>query len=304
MWVKHNGTIIRNPHRPIIEDLDLIPFPDYNFENHYIWEKDTGKIIPFTLDSFKKYNLPEKTPGSVQYLKYLTLFSRGCPFSCTYCYSFKEMYKGQKYVRFRSTENMMQELEFIKKKLPFIQIVCFVDDNIYTLSMEKINEFCSNYKKRIGLPMLFTGHPKDINEEKLSRFIDAGLIITCMGVQSGSQRTKKLYKRNVSDATILNAVHAFHKFKDSLVAIYYDVIIDNPYETNEDFVDTIRLLLKFPKPRCIRLFSLTFFPGTELYEKATQDGILPKEDELREYRKNLLNFQHRKKNYLNFVFPL
>ena len=152
--------------------------------------------------------------------------------------------------------------------------------------------------------MYFTGYPNDINEENLSRFIDAGLIITCMGVQSGSQRTKKLYKRNVSDETILNAVHAFHKFKDSLVAIYYDVIIDNPYETNEDFVDTIRLLLKFPKPRCIRLFSLTFFPGTELYEKATQDGILPKEDELREYRKNLLNFQHRKKNYLNFVFPL
>ena len=48
MWVKHNGTIIRNPHRPIIEDLDLIPFPDYNFENHYIWEKETSKIIQLT----------------------------------------------------------------------------------------------------------------------------------------------------------------------------------------------------------------------------------------------------------------
>ena len=144
--------------------------------------------------------------------------------------------------------------------------------------MEKIDTFCKIYKEKIGLPMYFTGYPNDINEENLSRFIDAGLIITCMGVQTGSKRTKKLYKRNVSDETILKAVQAIHKFKDFLLASEYDVIIDNPYETNEDVADTIRLLLKFPKPRYFRLFSLTFFPGTELYEKAKQDGILSEED--------------------------
>lgn len=301
MWVKHNGTIIRNPHRPIIEDLDLIPFPDYNFENHYIWEKETSKIIQLTPEILKKYNIPERTTGKIQYL---TLFSRGCPFSCTYCYSFKEMYKGQKYVRFRSTENMMQELEFIKKKLPYIQMICFVDDNIFTLPIEKIQEFCQSYKRRIGLPMLFTGHPKDFTEEKLSHFIDAGLIITCIGIQTGSKRTKKLYKRNVSDETILKAAQAINKFKNSLAAIYYDVIIDNPYETSEDFAETIRLLLKFPKPRHFKLFSLTFLPGTELYEKAKLDGILPDEEEYSGYRKNFLSFYYREKNYFSFIFPL
>lgn len=299
--IKHDSTIIKNPVRSIVENLDLIPFADYSFDNHYIWEGETGKIIQLTPEILKKYVLPERNVGL---LGYQTLFSRGCPFSCTYCFSFKEMYKGQKYLRFRSMENMMQELELIKKKLPYIQMVMLIDDNIYTLPIEKIKEFCQMYKERVGLPMSFSGFPKDITEEKLSYFVDAGLVVTHMGIQTGSERTQKLYKRHVSDETILKAVQALHKFKDSLAASCYDVIIDNPYETNEDFIDTIKLLLKFPKPRHIKLFSLTFLPGTELYEKAKLDGILPDEDEFGGYRKHFLSFYYRKKKYLNFVFPL
>ena len=301
LWIKQNGTIIKNPNEPIIEDLDLLPFQDYSFDNHYIGEQETGKIIQLTPEVLKKYLYPERLIGLIPYQ---TLFSRGCPFSCTYCFSFKEMYKGQKYLRFRSTENMVKELELIKNKLPYIQMIWFVDDNIFTLSTEKIHEFCQIYKKRVGMPMSFAGHPRDITEEKLSLFIDAGLIITHIGIQTGSNRTRKLYKRNVSDESILKAVRILHKFKDSLAASYYDVITDNPYETNEDFADTIRLLLKFPKPRHIKLFSLVFLPGTELYEKAKLDGILPEENELNNYRKNFLSFYYRKKKYLNFIFPL
>lgn len=299
--LKHNGTIIKNPVRSIIDNLDLIPFADYSFDNHYIKEIETGNIIQLTPEILKKYFFPDKVVGLIPYQ---TLFSRGCPFSCTYCFSFKDMYKGQKYVRFRSIENMIQELEDIKKKLNYVQMIWFVDDNIYTLPLEKINEFCKTYKERIGIPMTFAGHPKDITEDKLSRFIDAGLIITHIGIQTGSNKTRKLYKRNFSDESILNAVRTIQKFKDSLMASYYDVITDNPYETNEDVADTIRLLLKFPKPRHIKVFSLTFLPGTELYEKAKLDGILPEENELEDYRKNLLSFFYRKKKYLNFIFPL
>ncbi|MBI2472550.1 MAG: cobalamin B12-binding domain-containing protein [Planctomycetes bacterium] len=299
LWIKHNGAIIKNPNRSIIENLDSVPFPDYSCDDHYAWETGTDEIIRLTPEILKKYMFPE---GNTGLIPYKTLFSRGCPFSCTYCYSFKKMYKGQKYLRFRSIENIIQELELIKKNLPYIQMVELLDDNIFALSLEKIDEFCHTYKRRIWLPMYFTGHPKDITEDKLSRFINAGLIITCMGVQTGSKQTKKLYKRNVPDETILKAVHAVHKFKNSLVASEYDVILDNPYETNENLVETIRLLLKFPKPRHFKLFSLTFFPGTELYEKAKQDGILSEEDEFNEYKKNYFGFLYRKRKYLNFIF--
>ena len=70
----------------------------------------------------------------------------------------------------------------------------------------------------------------------------------------------------------MKAAQAINKFKNSLAAIYYDVIIDNPYETSEDFAETIRLLLKFPKPRHFKLFSLTFYQEQNCMKKQNWMG--------------------------------
>lgn len=300
MWFKQNGTIIKNPIRPLLQNLDLLAFPDYSFEGHYIREIGTNKIVPLIPSIFKEYLLPE-SPTNL--LPYETLFSRGCPYSCTYCYSFKEIYAGQKYLRFRSIDNIMQELEIMKAKLDHIQMIWFLDDNIFALPIDKIKEFCRNYKERIGLPMSFAGHPLNINEEKLGYFTEAGMRGLHMGVQSGSKRIQALYKRHMPEEKILDAVHAVNRFKDTLLPIY-DFITDNPYETNEDIIDSIKLALKFPRPRRIQAFSLMFFPGTELRKQAQQEGLISRDDENNIYNRDFGDFYIRKKKYLNFVFPL
>lgn len=300
IWFRHNGGIIKNPLRPLIQNLDSIPFQDYSFEEHYIWEKEIGKITQLTLGLFRKY-------APREYMTDLTIYetplSRGCHYNCTYCYSFRKIYQGQKYLRFRSIENIIQELELIKEKLDCIQMVCFIDDNLVGQPIEQIERFCRIYKEKIQLPITFSGHPYDINEEKLSCFIDAGLQRIHMGIQTGSKRTQRMYKRLVTDETVLNAVRSINKFKKSLFPSY-DIIIDNPYEDNEDILHTLKLLMKIPRPRQIEPFSLTFYPGTELYEKAKQDGTLSDEEELKLYGKDYLSFCYRKKKYLNFIFPL
>lgn len=301
IWLKNKGTIVKNPLRPLIENLDLISFPDYSFDNHYISDIETKNIMELT-PSILKEDIIRLRPNDL--ITYETLWSRGCPFNCSYCFSFRKMYKGQKYLRFRSLEHLMGELELITRKLDYIQKIWLVDDNIFALPVDKIEEFGRVYKKRIGLPLFLTGHPRHINEKKLSYLVDAGLKGMTMGVQTGSRRTQELYNRRVPDRIVLNAVQAINRFKKSLFPSY-DVIVDNPYETNEDLVDTIKLLLKVPKPRYISVFSLTFFPGTELYERAKKDGILPDDDdEITGYRKNILDFSWRKKRYLNLVFLL
>jgi anaerobic magnesium-protoporphyrin IX monomethyl ester cyclase len=300
IWFKHNGTITKNPLRPLIEDLDVIPFPDYSFKDHFIREGETDQFVPLTAELFGKHMPPESPTGLK---RYETLISRGCPFSCSYCFSFRKMYAGQKYLRFRSMENVMQELALIQESLTYFKMVWFLDDNLFMLPAETIRKFSQTYKERIGLPMAFAGNPKDINREKLSYFVEAGLIRIHMGVQTGSQKTKTLYHREIPDETILNAVQSIHHFKDSLFPSY-DVIVDNPYESNEDLVDTLRLLLKFPRPHHIKLFSLGFLPGTELYEKAKEDGILSDEEELGICARDLHHIHSRGKKYLNFVFLL
>jgi len=300
MWFKQDGALIKNPKRRLLQNLDLLPFPDYSYDEHYIREIGTNKIVPLTPGIFKEYLLPE---SPVNLLPYETLFSRGCPYSCTYCYSFKGIYEGERYLRFRSIENTMQELELMKARLGHIQMIWFLDDNIFILPIEKIKEFCQHYKQRIGLPMSFAGHPLNISEEKLAYFTEAGMKGIHMGVQSGSKRIQGLYKRQMPEEKILEAVYAINRFKDALVPVY-DFITDNPYETNEDIIDSIKLALKFPKPRRIQVFSLMFFPGTELRVQAQQEGLISKDDENNIYNLDFGSFHTRKKKYLNFVFLL
>ena len=50
--------------------------------------------------------------------------------------------------------------------------------------------------------------------------------------------------------------------------------MENPYETREDLLDTVRLLIDLPRPYVTRVYALSFFPGTPLYDKASADGLL------------------------------
>jgi hypothetical protein len=71
------------------------------------------------------------------------------------------------------------------------------------------------------------------------------------------------------------------------IAGKYDVILDNPLETGEDMAKTIEVLSNTPKPFLMEPYSLTLYPGTELYEKMSSRGPAPIED-------------YRKKNYLKY----
>jgi anaerobic magnesium-protoporphyrin IX monomethyl ester cyclase len=104
LWVKENGQLYKNELRPLIQDLDELPFPDrdlylkYGFFRHQtVWHFIAG---------------------------------RGCPFDCTYCHNNieKEIYKNLgKYVRQRKTEFVLREINEFKLKSR-MKYVFFSDD--------------------------------------------------------------------------------------------------------------------------------------------------------------------------------
>ena len=57
------------------------------------------------------------------------------------------------------------------------------------------------------------------------------------------------------------------------IATMYDVIVDNPYETAEDWQETVDLVNSLPKTAYIFFYSLTFFKNTALYHKAQKNGF-------------------------------
>lgn len=291
MWLKNKGNIITNEIRPLIQDLDSIPFPDYDYETHYIL--DSKSIHQMDEGLLKKH-----TDGV-----YMTMPTRGCPFGCSYCCNnaLNKIYPNQKPFRKRGVDNIIKELMQVKIRLPIMKCIKFDDDAFFIYTIEEIREFCGKYKENIGLPLMITGAtPSSLTREKLSLLVDAGLIMIRMGIQTGSERTKRLYKRHHSNQQVEKAVKIINEFKDKIGIPRYDIILDNPWETDEDLVETLMLLAKLPVPYQLSLYSLTFYPGTELYEIAKREGIIT--DDLREvYRKY---FQGCKKTYLNRLFFL
>lgn len=305
IWSKKNGQTVTSPVRPLIADLDSLPHFDFSCERHYVYDIHSDSIIPLTPEVLSR-TLP-LLPYFGAHLKraFRTMTDRGCPHRCSYCNvsNLKRMYNESKvpYFRARSIPNVIEELENIKKTYPFIEVIQFFDDTFFARPPKQIAEFAALYKARVGLPFYCQASPTTLTEEKLTALLDAGLVYVELGIQTGSLKVKKLYHRQESNEKIIEVTSLLHKYRDRLMTPDYHIILDNPWETEDDTMDTVRLLYQVPKPYGLCLSSLIFFPQTELYEKALAEGLL--RDETKEiYRKPF--YLPPKRTYPNFLIYL
>ncbi len=299
LWFQRDGRTLSNPPRPLIQNLDMLPFPDYGPENHYIWDHDTNELVPMTLELLRKYIGLGPISGIRGEVTYQTLATRGCPHRCSYCCNdyLQKLYHGQKHLRRRSDDHVLAELKQVRDRYPFIQGIGFSDDSFFAAPDEKIIAFAERYRREIGLPFFCLGSPLTITEPKLTALLDAGLYGLQMGVQTGSQRIQGIYNRRISNEKVLKTVELLHRYSHRMVPPSYDFIIDSPWENPEDLLETLRLIRRFPRPYRLQLFSLVIFPETGLDERAKQEGILSGDDESRYARE----YHERKASYVNLV---
>jgi len=290
IWSKSNGHIFRNRPLNVITDLNQIPPPDYDLEENYIL-RSKKNIVPI------KRNNVHKFLG----VTYWTMYSRGCPFNCTYCCNnaLREIHKDFAKLRAKSPELMVKEIIVIKNKFPFIQYINFQDDTFFALSEEDIKEFCEQYRRAIDLPFLIPGlHPSVFTEKKFDCLVESGMLRTRMGIQCGSQKIlENIYKRKQDNEAVIKISHILQKYSKKLTMPNYDVIVDNPWETQEDTLQTIALLAKLAPPFSLNIFSLQCFPGTRLYSKAIQENIINEKTIFTHY----FNY---KPTYLNLIIAL
>jgi len=291
MWFQHNGKIIQNPLRPLIEDLDSLPFQDYDNHNHYILID--GNIRQLDLDLLKKC--------ISQY--YMTLTSRGCPFQCTYCWnhSYNRIFRNQQIIRKRSAANVIHELTNVKNRFPFIRMVALDDDAFFMRTEGELLDFSKKYKEKIDLPLWITGAtPTTLTRKKISILVDAGLTSLRMGIQTGSERIRRMYKRNYSNQQVEESVRMIHEFKETIPVPQYDIILDNPWETENDVIETLIFLAGLPPSYEVLFFPLILYPGTDLFELAQKDGMMPN-DPHDIWR---IRHHHFRDSYLNRLFFL
>ncbi len=297
---KSGGEIKYNPLHPLVQDLDSLPLPDFDDSTHYLAYQYA--IRPMNEDL--SYKILLKSYGKDSY-GYSTMATRGCPYGCTYCInsSLKGIYRGKgKFLRKRSYQNVIAELELAKKHLPKLTYIMFSDETfLMGKGLDWIRNFARLYKERVGLPFSCCFAPEDVSEEAVRLLMEAGLFNVQMGIQSGCRRTLiEVYSRRDNTGNILKAAAVLNKFQGHIIPLY-DIILDNPYETDEDLKEAINFLLKLPRPFDLQLFSLTFYPGAGITERAIADGFV--KDVIQDvYRKHYQAYE--RSNYYNLLFSM
>ncbi len=262
LWIKVDGKIQKNPLRPLIEDLDRLPFPDYGGSDKYFIEDNRLKRCdPLLKDS-----------------EYRIYPSRGCPFNCKYCNNsiLRKVYQGKgRYYRFRSPENVIAELAYARDYFKNLRRIKF-DGDTFFFAQKWIFHFSSLCKEKIGIPFEILLHPDLANRQALSQLRKAGLVKIQVGLQSGSKKElKEVYGRDTPNQRILNFAHLT---KDLGIEVVYDLIWDNPLSTREDKKEMLNMLLQIPRPFKIYMYSLTHFPKTTLTNELLNSGMIKPEE--------------------------
>jgi len=245
VWCKNK--IIKNEIRPLISNLDLLPYPD--------------------MDIFYS-NAP--------YLKevYYITTSRGCPNGCSYCCNnFLRRLYSKGYVRKRSVNNVIKELEMAKQKYK-PKLISFRDDN-FVSDKERFKELMHEYKNRIGLPFKCISIPYYLDEEKIEILADSGCIRIELGVQTANEKNRKeICYRLESNDKIREVVKLLKK---KHIHTYLDHIFGLPTEDLNSHIEAVRFYNSL-RPTQINKFWLKYYPKTEIINIALKKGILTEED--------------------------
>jgi radical SAM superfamily enzyme YgiQ (UPF0313 family) len=243
IYAFRDGDIVENPPKNFVIDLDKLPFCDRDLYLHY-----TGSI-------------------SNQFF-----ISRGCPFDCSFCFNHKskQQFGGQKYLRYRSPENVIEEIKNVlhREKLSMIKF----GDDTFAFNRNYLKIFLPMYKKEIALPYMATFRAELMDKEMAHLFKDTGCIMTGMGVECGSERLRTtLLNKTVTNEQLLNAAGCLHGVKIPFTTCN---MLALPGETIEQGFETIRMNIAMKTP--VPWFSVFQpYPSTSLGEIAVKKYGMP-----------------------------
>ena len=245
---REGGTISLNPPRPLISDLDMIPFPAWKY---------------FPVERYNVFSLAGD--GTV----FALLSSRGCPNFCTFCDShtiFKRRFRP------RSAENIFEEIMFLHQTYGMKEFD-FVDDLI-TVQKRRVIALCRLIEDSgIAFRWMANARVNTVDREMLQAMKDAGCIRVDFGVESGDPRVRELMRKNISDEQIRQAHHLAQEVGLSTGSFS---MVGNLGEDRDSARKTVELLKDIGEDVMVSIACP--FPGTELYRTAKSKGLINTED--------------------------
>ncbi len=281
-----NGNLVVNKLRPLIHDLDILPYPD-------------RELYPFA-DSIDK----------IGYVPFL--FSRGCPYLCSYCsnHALARVYNlPRNHPRYRSVESSIREIEQTMQMLPVRRVL--VVDDIFGVDKEWRRDFCREYAKRIARPLMCLLRANVVDDEFMRLLKDADCYQICIGIESGNDHVRNdIMDRRMSREQIVRAFALANKYGIRTNAIN---MIGLPGETDEMIWDTIRLNRQV-KPTISGVNIFYPYRGTKLGDHCFEQNLVDEEKYRsfsNERRESVLKFpeeygaklSHYQQNWEALVYP-
>jgi len=250
LWVKHKGKIFKNGLRPLIENLDDLPFPDR--EIYYDKYSFIGR------NSHRAF-----------------MAGRGCPYGCSFCFNaqLKQMYKDKgKYVRMRSPGNVLEEIKSVKGK--YLTEKIFFHDDTFVLNHKWLREFLGKYSEQIRLPFFCQARADTFTEELIKNLKRAGCQAVFFAIESGDETIRrKVLNKPISNEKIIKSARWL---KENGIKISTYNMLGIPGERVEQALKTVELnmAIKADYPRCS---FLTPYPGTRIAELAREKNHMSKD---------------------------
>ncbi|MGQ1947063.1 B12-binding domain-containing radical SAM protein [Geofilum sp. OHC36d9] len=247
-----DGQICRNPTRPLIRDLDRLPFPARHFIEKYPYSNPKLKVHPYTT----------------------VLTSRNCPYQCIYCVpssltfareiEFKAAKGHKPPVSSRSVENVVAEIDELASK--GYKSIAFIDDN-FIVSAKRLRPICDAIKKH-GLLWGCQARVDAITDEIASILGDAGCCFVDLGVESFNDEILAYIKKGITRDDIFRGINLLKKYK---VPVKLNILIGtSPLETEQTIKETLKESMKLGVSQV--MFNIVApFPGTEFYELALKN---------------------------------
>lgn len=247
-WFRKGETIIKNGYRPLIKSLDGLPFPDRSIFRY-----------------FKKYGQKQVVPRFI--------FSRGCPFSCTYCcnHALRKQWTGLgTYLRFLSVDKAIREIKDLKNRYKFKHIK--LDDDTFSFNTEWLLRFCNRFAKDFpDTTFECNARPGTIDENTLKILKNSRCNLIKVGVETGNEDLrKKVLNRNISNQDIIDL---FDKAKEIGLKTFSFNMVGIPGETKKTIQDTIKLNTRI-KPDFMQITIFYPYIGTILGDRCIKEGFI------------------------------
>ena len=244
---RSGAEIRKNQSRPLITDLDSLPFPARELLG------EAGKYIPPPA-TYKRRPVA------------IIMTARGCNRKCLYCFQIDKYRKNG--IRYRSVENVMAEVELVLSQ--GYREIKFIDDTLagdYNRAMTIAREI---KKRGLDFTWFASAVVNQVDKPLLQAFKEAGCWAILFGAESGVQKDLNTIRKGITPGQIRKAVKAA---KEVGITVYTPFLFGIPGQTYEDGLKSIEFALDLD-PDIANFHAITPFPGTELYDNIEKYGTM------------------------------